>query len=115
MFQSTNYQIRGRNKIMRQSVSEIFDERPVQWGFRGDPYLWDEMAKSFSTIDITCSKSQFTVLFKEFFLELTNHAFEGDYIFVEDFAHGGMSSGMVSIEFWKEKGLPLLLERLERE
>jgi hypothetical protein len=30
---------------------------------------------------------------------------------VERFAHGGMSSGMVSPEFWRDEAVPLLLER----
>ena len=26
-------------------VSEIFEDEPIQWGLRGDPYLWQEMRK----------------------------------------------------------------------
>jgi hypothetical protein len=32
-------------------------------------------------------------------------------IFVERYSHGGMSSGLVSPEFWRETAIPLLLDR----
>jgi hypothetical protein len=36
---------------------------------------------------------------------------EQDPIFVERYAHGGMSSGQVDPRFWIETGFPLLLAR----
>ena len=28
---------------MQKDLSFIFEQKPMQWGLRGDPYLWDEM------------------------------------------------------------------------
>ena len=29
-------------------ISDIFESEPVQWGLRGDPLLWRDMAKKMS-------------------------------------------------------------------
>lgn len=34
-------------------------------------------------------------------------------VFVQEFAHGGMSSGYISMTFWRECGLPTLIENFE--
>jgi len=44
---------------MVKSVSIIFKSKPKRWGLRGDPYLWDELEKNFSTILFPCSKECF--------------------------------------------------------
>jgi molybdenum cofactor cytidylyltransferase len=36
----------------------------------------------------------------------------GDFAVIEQFAHGGMSSGGVDNEWWMETGIPLLKSRL---
>ena len=28
---------------MQKDLSFIFEQKPMQWGLRGNPYLWDEM------------------------------------------------------------------------
>ena len=35
-----------------------------------------------------------------------------DFAVIKQFAHGGMSSGGVDNQWWKEEGLPLLKSRL---
>lgn len=30
------------------SIVCIFEEKPEQWGLRGDPYLWEDMKKEFT-------------------------------------------------------------------
>jgi len=50
-------------------------------------------------------------------LETTFHHLTGypldhpDVIHLPRYAHGGMSSGMIAPEFWRERGFPLLRER----
>jgi hypothetical protein len=34
-------------------------------------------------------------------------------VYREQFAHGGMSSGMISLETWRDQLIPLLAERAE--
>ena len=100
---------------MNSSVSMIFEEKPEGWGLRGDPFLWDDLHTAFTSIPLPCSESRFTELFKKAFQELTNHPFspEPDILWVEKYAHGGMSSGGISIEFWQGRALPLLVNRLQ--
>lgn len=95
-------------------VSAIFEEKPKQWGFRGDPYLWEELKKEFSTVSVTISLEDFVKKFKETFEKLTgNPLTSGCHTFLFKYAHGGMSSGQICGEFWIDKALPLLLERLK--
>ncbi|MBM7648176.1 hypothetical protein JOC78_001118 [Bacillus ectoiniformans] len=101
---------------MRNSVSIIFQSKPEQWGLRGDPYLWDELEQEFTDISLPCSKMCFIGHFKNHFHKLTNHPFDTDTdsFTMEEYDHGGMSSGQISVRFWRERGLPLLLKRLEK-
>lgn|SRR5690554_404914 len=102
---------------MENSLSIIFTPKPQSWGLRGDSFLWDELEQYFATIPFSCSKSHFIELFEEQFQKFTNEHFKGnrkEAIFVEKFSHGGMSSGQISIPFWEQEGLPLLLHRLEK-
>ena len=32
-------------------LSVIFEERPRQWGFRGDPYFWDHLKERAETME----------------------------------------------------------------
>jgi hypothetical protein len=46
------------------------------------------------------------------FAELTGHALSHlAPIFIERYSHGGMSSGHVCPEFWRDEAFPLLLAR----
>ncbi len=95
-------------------VSVIFEEKPQQWGLRGDPYLWEEMSKEFSTVPINISLEDFIEEYKRIFEKLTGTPLTRDcHLFISEFAHVGMSSGQICGEFWNDKALPLLSERLK--
>ena len=98
------------------TLLNIFTPKPERWGLRGDPHLWDRLANSFESVALPCDKVSFLEHFKRFFLEATDCSFEAEIeaIFVPEFDKGGMSSGDVSMKFWHEEGLPLLLSRLEK-
>lgn len=97
------------------TVSIIFTPKPEKWGLRGDPFLWDALKTSFSTVPLPCEEERFLDHFEHLFRKLTNHPFEGeDEVFVPKFAEDGMSSGQVSLKFWEDEALPLLLKRLEK-
>ena len=94
-------------------VSSIFEESPKQWGLRGDPYLWEEMKNEFSTVLVTISLDDFEKKFKEIFEKLTGTPLTREcHIFLSKYTHCGMSSGQICGEFWIDKALPLLLDRL---
>ncbi|MCB0212544.1 MAG: hypothetical protein KDJ52_24585 [Anaerolineae bacterium] len=92
-----------------KTVASLFDEKPIQWGLRGDPHLWQEMRVHFASTPLPAAASELDVLLETAFETLTGHSIAGDeHFFIERFDHGGMSSGYISPKFWREKVMPLL-------
>ena len=98
------------------TVAVIFKERPKQWGYRGDPYLWDDLEQIFNEINLPFDVENFK---EKIYLSIEQcigqRLEEGKVIAVEKYDHGGMSSGMISYEFWSNIAIPLLVKRLEIE
>ena len=95
-----------------QTVRPLFATAPPQWGLRGDPYLWDELSDILSDTPLPQTESELVRLVEAGFERLTGHAMsEPDTFVVERYAHGGMSSGGVSPDFWRDEAMPLLLRR----
>lgn len=96
------------------NLSIIFEEQPEQWGLRGDPYLWEAMKQSFSTVPATISQEDFVQSFETTFAKITGTPLTpGRHVLLPEYAHGGMSGGKIIGDFWIETALPLLLERLK--
>ena len=95
-------------------LSEIFEERPKRWGFRGDPYFWDYLKGLAEDMEMISPDELEDWIKKEYHSlygkPLTDQY--GDFAVIEQFAHGGMSSGGVDNEWWMEEGIPLLKSRL---
>lgn len=97
---------------MARYLSELFKERPAQYGLRGDPYFWDYLEQYFSKIEFPYSETWFCDDIHRLFMKATGELLhENARPYVEEFAHGGMSSGCVSGDFWINKGIPLLVSR----
>lgn len=96
-----------------KNVSDLFRPRPIQWGLRGDPFLWDAMASLFVATPLPSTESELIDMLSSTFGELVGDPLESsiESVFVERFAHGGMSSGRIWLPFWREKGIPLLISR----
>ena len=95
-------------------LSKIFEEKPASWGFRGDPYFWDYLKDRAESMDMI-SPDELEKWIKEEYLSLSGKALTdeyGDFAVIEQFAHGGMSSGGVDNLWWIETGIPLLKSRL---
>lgn len=95
-------------------LSDIFEEKPKQWGFRGDPYFWDYLKERAKEMDML-SPDALEEWIGAQYLAVTGKALTdvyGDFAVVEQFKHGGMSSGGVDNLWWKEEGIPLLKSRL---
>lgn len=94
------------------TLGELFFEEPEQWGLRGDPFLWRDMRSFFCSTPLLVDADELEVQIEEAFLDLSGRPMSGsECFFVEKYAHGGMSSGMVSPEFWRDRVVPLLKER----
>ena len=95
-------------------LSAIFEEKPKRWGFRGDPYFWDYLKELAENMDII-SLDELEKWIKEEYFSLSGKVMTdkyGDFAVIEQFAHGGMSSGGVDNLWWIEEGIPLLKSRL---
>lgn len=96
------------------TVGELFDNEPEQWGYRGDPYLWHELRDTLKTTNLPNQEAQFRRLLEDAFWEATGETLSFcDTLVIERFAHGGMSSGGISGEFWRQRGFPLVIERYQ--
>ena len=95
-------------------LSVIFEEKPSRWGFRGDPYFWDYLKDLAENMDIV-SPEELEKWIRDEYLSLSGKPLTDeymDYAKIEQFAHGGMSSGGVDNRWWVEEGIPLLKSRL---
>ena len=92
-----------------RTVASLFEQEPARWGLRGDPYLWKEMREHFKQTLIPATANDLVDLIEAAFKSLTGHSVsESEAFFVERLSHGGMSSGVVSPEFWRVKVIPLM-------
>lgn len=88
-------------------------EYPGGWAARGNPYFWEHLNDVFNNYNMPMDEETFIEIIKEEFLKVTGHDLRGDEsYYVEEFAHGGMSSGIVTTEFWLNAAIPELIHRL---
>lgn len=94
-------------------LSVIFDPEPEAWAFRGDPYFWEYLRKRVSRVDLPVDPEKLEQLIRDEHYRLTGTGLTaGSIAIAEEFAHGGMTSGGLSGEFWVRYAIPLLKERL---
>lgn len=95
------------------TLSDLFQPAPIQWGLRGDPYLWQEMSEVLATQPLPPSEAQLAEILEATFERLVGlpTSAQESSVFIERHAHGGMSSGHISLVFWRETALPLFLAR----
>lgn len=106
----------ARNGNASLTLSDLFFPMPSSWGLRGDPYLWSALAAQMNYErlgDERDSEPSFKNRIKTHFREMTGADIDKASTdpTVSMLAHGGMSSGMVSLSWWREAGIPLLLRR----
>lgn len=98
-----------------ETVSCLMTPKPQQWGLRGDPYLWEEMVNHLATTKIPDAINDLIAIIEKAFIELTEHPITyRDNFYTEKYSHGGMSSGHIDPQFWKNKIIPLVVERYEK-
>lgn len=95
----------------QQKLSNIFIKKPEQWGFRGDPFFWEDLKQYFDTIDMPYDEWELTKDIYRLFYEITRERLTLEATpYVEKYAHGGMSDGKVRGCFWIKQGIPFLME-----
>lgn len=89
----------------------------MQWGLRGDPYLWNELKESFEDVPVPESVTDFEKILMAAFNTLISDgvAFGSEKrLHIDRYPRKGMSGGFISIEWWQEEGLPLLKNRFQK-
>ncbi|GGL92902.1 hypothetical protein GCM10009706_34230 [Curtobacterium citreum] len=95
-------------------LGDLFIDEPTAWGSRGDPWLWRELGDRFAGVALPARRGALAAAIRRAAADAIGAPLTSPdpaSVFVERFAHGGMSSGMVSLAWWRETGLPVLLER----
>lgn len=101
--------------MVSNRVKVVFKE-PWQWGLRGDPHLWKELREYFSAAGLPETPEEFVQEVEFQIRAITGSDLNGDEpVFVERYDSGGMSSGHVSPEWWRETGFPLLRSQFGNE
>lgn len=99
-------------KDSKNIIQLMFEINPKQWGLRGNPYLWKALESNLMRNKEPKSIEEFERSLRLAFKEITGkELIPNTEIFIEDYNKGGMSSGVVSSDFWIEIGFPLLKDR----
>jgi hypothetical protein len=103
----------GNAADTRKYVGCLFQAWGDLWGLRGDPYLWEELAKLLSKEPLPATVSQLMALIERAFYQLVGSQLTdgSTSFFVDRYNHGGLSGGHVCGEFWRDKVLPELHRR----
>ena len=93
-------------------LSELFNRKPEQWGLRGDPYFWDYLKeKADQMAPVSSDELEQWIMNEHILLSGENMTAESE-AYVEQFAHGGMSTGRICGGWWLDTAIPLLKGRL---
>jgi hypothetical protein len=95
-------------------MAGLFDPEPETWGLRGDPYLWRALREHLSETYIPASADGVISLLHAAFGEFAGLDLASDTassLYRAQYAHGGMSSGMISLDTWRQQLMPILVER----
>lgn len=93
----------------------FFPEEEMIWGLRGDPFAWRALLARVESQSRPDDMGELRRLLHEAFAEAVGVELSDrsgrDQVYREEFAHGGMSSGMVDLTTWRETLMPLLESR----
>lgn len=98
-------------------VADLFDPEPETWGLRGDPWVWRALREHLSGTDMPTSAGEVVSLLHAAFSDLVGLDLVSDpasSVYREQYAHGGMSNGMISLDTWRQRLMPILAERARK-
>jgi len=96
------------------TVGSLFDHEVTQWGLRGDTYLWRELRSRFADVPLPATASDLRVLLEKAIADILGTTLDqaDDVVYTPAFDPGhGMSAGSISTIWWRETGVPTLLDR----
>lgn len=95
-------------------IADLFTPYPEGWGLRGDLFLWLELQQALCHVTLPDEADRLARMLDASFLALAGCEIAArDPVYVKRFDRGGMSSGHVSPEAWRETLIPLLLRRAD--
>ncbi len=92
---------------------ELFLSPPPSWGSRGAPFFWTYTARQFTEDKLPMREADFIAKYKRIVEQLHIPFGKDEYVYIEPFAAGGMSSGMVGGLFVAQ-ALQTLCHRLKK-
>ncbi len=96
-------------------MDRLFDLTPPRWGLRGDVYVWRAMRERLAGVPVPTDRDERTRLLSDVFAALVGvdltERWEEEAVYRREFAHGGMSSGVVHLPTWRDRLVPLLVAR----
>ena len=95
-------------------MADLFDPEPATWGLRGDPYLWRALRDHLSETDMPASAEAVVSLLHAALGEVAGLDLVSDTtssVYRAQYARGGMSSGMISLDTWRQQLMPILVAR----
>lgn len=94
------------------TLAALFEPEPEGWGLRGDPYVWQELRSRLETLGPPPTSAEVIALLHNTFEQVVGLRLDSkdapDSVYRSEYAHGGMSSGMVSLDAWRQALMPLL-------
>ncbi|MER5337836.1 O-acetyl-ADP-ribose deacetylase [Micromonospora sp. NPDC002717] len=104
------------------TVGFLFEREPIQYGLRGDPYLWRELRARFADTPLPDDWFTLRTLIMDTIeqvvgehlgsRELARWHDSAEAVYVPEFDPGhGMSAGAVQVRWWLHTGVPILLDR----
>lgn len=98
----------------RGVLGDGFDILHRQWGLRGDPHVWGAIRDLVGSTPTPPTREAVRAAFVDAVrqvVEVDLDRTDESRVHRQRLDHGGMSGGMVDLDWWRTKGLPLLVER----
>lgn len=74
------------------------------WGLRGDPFLWKELTARLATEPLPTSEAELFSHYAATYLALVGVPLtDSGFVYLERHAHGGMSSGHIDPQTFRER------------
>jgi hypothetical protein len=99
------------------TLDALFEPGPHQFGVRGDLWVWQAMQERLTGRPLPDGDDEVGEVLRAAFTDVVgidpDGPGEGDspYVRRDELDHGGMSGGLISLPWWRDTGLPLLVSR----
>jgi hypothetical protein len=97
-----------------QTIGDLFERPPMQYGLRGDTYLWQELRSTFAETPLPENYWALRKTLESGWADAVGQRLDDrtEAHYVERFDPGsGLSAGRVLPSWWHATGLPLILDR----